>query len=62
MPRVIADRKFSCFDVRMMIARLGVVRAKLSSRSGPVKLNRLPGEMGLGTTTPQRQPVSETEG
>ena len=35
MPRVIADRKFSCFDVRMMIARLGVVRAKLSSRLGP---------------------------
>jgi hypothetical protein len=27
MPPVIADRKFSCFDVRMMIARLEVVRA-----------------------------------
>jgi hypothetical protein len=45
-----------------MIARLGVVGAKLSSRLGPVRLIRPPGEMGLGTTTPQCQSVSETEG
>ena len=31
-----------------MIARLGVVGAKLSSRLGPVRLIRPPGEMGLG--------------
>jgi hypothetical protein len=48
--------------VGMMIARLGVVRAKPSSRLGPERLIRLPGKMGLGTTTPQCQSVSETEG